>query len=90
MQRFFDHIFANYDSLLPKDSDEITKRLQIWLNNPKFGHKEGGNSQFFCEITIKASSPICIFILTSTKNSLKYKKKMNFLCQFVGFCSSTT
>ena len=40
MQRFFDHIFASYDSLLPIASDEITKRLQMWLNNPQCGHKE--------------------------------------------------
>ena len=41
MQRFFDHIFAYYDSLLPIGSDEIIKRLQMWLNNPQSGHNEG-------------------------------------------------
>ena len=41
MQRFFYHIFALYDSLLRIDSDEITKRLQMGLNNPQCGHKEG-------------------------------------------------
>ena len=41
MQRFFDHIFAYYDSPLPIGSDEIIKRLQMWLNNPHCGHKEG-------------------------------------------------
>ena len=40
MQRFFDHIFASYDSLLPIGSDEITERLQMLLNNPQCGHKE--------------------------------------------------
>ena len=47
MQRFFDHIFAYYDSLLPIGSDEITKRPQMWLNNPQCGHKEGGKFPFF-------------------------------------------
>ena len=60
MQRFFDHIFAYYDSLLSIGSDEITKRLQMLLNNPQYGQKEGENSQFFSEITIKASPPIYI------------------------------
>ena len=41
MQRFFDHIFAYYDLLLPIGSDESTKRLQTWWNNPQCGHKEG-------------------------------------------------
>jgi hypothetical protein len=41
MQWFFYHIFALYDSLLPIDSDEITKRLQMGLNSPQCGHKEG-------------------------------------------------
>ena len=50
MQRLFDHIFAYYDLLLPIGSEEIAKRLQMWLNNP----------QFFGEITIKASPPIYI------------------------------
>ena len=36
------HIFAYYYSLLPIGSDEITKRLQMWLNKPQCGHKEGG------------------------------------------------
>ena len=46
MQRFSDHIFAYYDSLLPIDSDEIIKRHQIWLNNPQWGHKEGQTFPF--------------------------------------------
>ena len=54
----FYHIFADYDSLLPIGSDEITKRLQMWLNNAQCGHKEGVKFPFFCEITIKASAPI--------------------------------
>ena len=58
MQRFFDHIFAYYDSLLSIGSDEITDGLQMWLNNPHCGHKEGENFQFFGEITIKVSPPI--------------------------------
>ena len=58
MQRFVDHIFAYYDLLVPIGSDEITKRLQMWLYNPQCGHQEGGNSQFFGEITIRASPPI--------------------------------
>ena len=41
MQRFFNHIFYYYDSSLPIGSDEIIKRLQMWLNNPICGHKEG-------------------------------------------------
>ena len=60
MQRFFDHIFAYYDSLLPIGKDKITKRLQMWFNNSQCGHKEGENSQFVCEIIIKASPPICV------------------------------
>ena len=58
MQRFFDHIFAYYDSLLPIGSDENTKRLQMWLNNRQCGHKEQEKFLFFGEITIKASPPI--------------------------------
>ena len=58
MQRFFDHIFLYYDLLLPKGSDEITKRLQMLLNNPKYGRKKAKKSHFFGEITIKASPPI--------------------------------
>ena len=34
MLRFSNHIFAYYDLLLPIASGEITKRLQMWLNNP--------------------------------------------------------
>jgi hypothetical protein len=40
MQRFFDHIFAYYDSLLAIGLDETTKRHKMWLNNPQCGHKE--------------------------------------------------
>ena len=50
MQRFFDHIFEYYDLLVPIGSDEINKRLQMRLNNPQCGHKEGQKLQFFCEI----------------------------------------
>ena len=50
MNRFFDHIFACYDSLPPIDSDEIIKRLHIWLNNPQYGHKEGQTFPFFLVI----------------------------------------
>ena len=60
MQIFFDHIFAYYDSLLSKGWDEITKRLQMWLNNPQCGHKEGEKFPFFGEITINASPPLCL------------------------------
>ena len=41
IQRFFYHIFAYYDSPLHIGSDEIIKRLQMWLNNPQCEHKEG-------------------------------------------------
>ena len=47
MQRFFDHIFSYYDSPLPIGSDEIIKRLQMWLNNSKCGHKEGQKFPIF-------------------------------------------
>ena len=47
MQRFFDGVFAYSDSLLPIGSDEITKRLQMWLNNPQCGHKEEEKFNFF-------------------------------------------
>ena len=57
MQRFFDHIFVYYDSPQPIGSDEIIKRLQMWLNNPQCGHKEGQKFQFLYEITIKACPP---------------------------------
>ena len=60
MQIYFDHIFASFDSLLRIGSDEITKRLQMLLNNPQCLHKEGEKSQFCGEITIKASSPLYI------------------------------
>ena len=52
------HIFAFYYLLLPIALDEITKRLQMWLNNPQCEHKEGGKFPIFGEITIKASPPI--------------------------------
>ena len=58
----FDHVFAYYDSLLPIGSDEITKRLQMWLNNPQSEHKEEEKFPIFGEITIKASPPIYIYI----------------------------
>ena len=52
-------IFAYYDLPLPLGSDEMIKRLKIWLNNPEFGHKEGQKFPiFFGETTIKASLPI--------------------------------
>ena len=63
----FDNIFAYYDSLLPIGSDEITKRLQMWLNNLQCGHKEGGKFPFFGEITIKASPPIYILDFFTTE-----------------------
>ena len=47
IQRFFDHNFAYKDSLLPIGSDEITKRRQMWLNNPHCGHKKGGKFPIF-------------------------------------------
>ena len=47
MHRFSDHIFAYYDSILSIDSVEIVIRLQIQLNNPQCGHKEGQKFQFF-------------------------------------------
>ena len=47
MQRFVDNIFAYYDSLLPIGSDKITKRLQMLLNNPQCGHKEGEKFPIF-------------------------------------------
>ena len=58
MQIYFDHNFTYYDSLLPIGSEEITKRLQLWLNNHQCGHKEGQKLPFFGEITTKASPPI--------------------------------
>ena len=55
MQRFFDPIFAYYDSLLSIGSDEIIRRLQMRSNNPQYGCKEGRKfAIFFGEITIKA------------------------------------
>ena len=47
MQRLFDHIFAYYDLLLPIGSDEIHKRLEMWLNNPQCGPTEGDKFPFF-------------------------------------------
>ena len=49
MKRFFDifFFFAYYDLLLHIVSDENTKRLQMWLNNPICGHKGGGKFPFF-------------------------------------------
>ena len=44
---FFSHSFAYYDSLLPIGTDEITKRLHMWLNNPQYGHKERGKFPIF-------------------------------------------
>ena len=46
MQRFVDHIFAYYDLPLPKGSDEIITRLQMWLNNQQYKHKEGQKIPF--------------------------------------------
>ena len=59
MQRFFDHIFAYYDLLLPVGSDEIIKRLQMWSTKPQSGHKEGQKFPILGEKTIKVSPPIC-------------------------------
>ena len=68
-QDFFYHIFAYYDSPLPiSGSDEIIKRLQMSLNNPQCGHKEGQKFPFFGEITIKASPPI--YIVRTTMSCL--------------------
>ena len=47
MQKLVYHIFAYHDSLLPIGSDEITKTIQMWLNNPQCGHKKGGKFPFF-------------------------------------------
>ena len=47
MQRFFDKFLAYYDSPLPIGSDEIIKRLQVWLNNPQCGQKEGQKLPMF-------------------------------------------
>ena len=35
MWDFLNHIFAYYNLPLPIGSDEIIKRLQMWLNNPQ-------------------------------------------------------
>ena len=56
--KIFYHSFAYYDLTLPISSDEIIKRLQMCLNNPQYGHKEGQKFPIFGEITIKASPPI--------------------------------
>ena len=40
MERFSDNIFAYYDLPLPMGSDEIIKKLQMWLNNPWRGQKK--------------------------------------------------
>ena len=45
--QIFYHIFAYYDSPLPIGADEIIKRLQMWLNNPQCGHKEGQTFPIF-------------------------------------------
>ena len=68
MQRFVDNFYPYYDLPLPIGSDEIIQKLQMWLNDPQCGHKEGQKfpifkasarmQDFFYEITIKASPPI--------------------------------
>ena len=56
--------FKYYDSLLPIGSDEITKRLQMGLNNPQCGHKEGGKfPNFWWDNNQGQSSHIIIFLL---------------------------
>ena len=55
----FDNIFAYNDSLLPICSDEIINRIEMLLNNPHCGHKEGQTLPVFGEITIKSGPPIC-------------------------------
>ena len=47
MQRFVDNIFSYCDSPLPIGSDEIIKRLQMWLDNPQCGHKKGKKFPIF-------------------------------------------
>ena len=74
MQRFFDNIFAYYDSLLLIGSDEITKRLQMCLNNPQCGHKDGEEFPIFGEITIKASPAIYIYIYFTCMPQMKQLK----------------
>ena len=66
--QIFHHIFAYYDSPLSIGSDEIINRLQMWLNGPQCGHKEGQKFSFFGEIAIKESLPIHL-IATSPGNS---------------------
>ena len=46
MQRFIDHIVAYYDLHISKSSDKIIKRLQMRLNTPQCGHKEGQQFPF--------------------------------------------
>ena len=42
-----DIFLAFYDLPIPIGSDEIFKRLQIWLNNSQCGHKEGQEFPIF-------------------------------------------
>ena len=47
MQSFFDNIVAYYDPLLHMSSDDVIKRLQVWLNNQQCGHKCGQEIPIF-------------------------------------------
>ena len=63
MQRFFDHIFAYYDLLLPISSDLITNVIDFkysWII-PNVDIKKGKKSHFFGEIALKASPPIYLY-----------------------------
>ena len=64
--KFFYHTFAYYESLLTIGSYEITKRLQMRLNNPQCGNKKGAKFPIFGEITIKQVIPYIVWSLTWT------------------------
>ena len=71
MKRIFDHIFAHYYSPLPIGSDEIFKKLQIWLNNPQCGPKEEHKFPIFGSDNHQGeSSHMCSILRVHSNNSL--------------------
>ena len=82
---FLNHVLAYYDSPLPIGSDETMKRLQIGLNNPHGGHKEGQQFHISGEKPIKASPPIYIKTTENliTKNGCYNTGKLQFIYTYI-------
>ena len=80
-------IFWSYFCILwlPRGSEEIAKRLQMWLNNPQCGYKEGEKFPIFLWDNYQGkSSHIYADIATTTPNRpsgpIRWKVGMYMTC----------